>query len=587
MKILRKLNLFLIAVCLLVFTLSTTIIGVAYRKVLFDNTYQTMLGALKQIEYNFSEKRSVFQEIVLKFLSGESLAKLDAQQHIRSAYAYEAINAFNKDVLSSLSYTDDISSILYLNREGILIGTDGKTVWRESAGEQLLSMVEKISPGISFQGGFSSELFYKNKEYLGKSPENYISIVVLFQPVQSREGKGYLIVNIKEAAFRNIFSATMEEDVGNIYIVDTGGSILSSTNKEQIGNRYRLADDLKNQSDAFYMIDGEEYVIYYAMPEMGWSIVWEKPVQSFFTQANLLNRILVCFVLSSLIIILISYSIYAKMQLKPLHILVQAMEDIGKGHYGIRIEEKVDGEIGNVIESFNKMSRDIDLLTKENVRITDEKRTLQLLALQEQMSPHFVLNALNTIKWMAVLAREENIVNMVIALSKIIQAFKNTNAFGTIGEEIDFIKNYILVMNYRYGDVIHVHYDVDPDLEQVSIPIFFIQPLVENSLKHGFASTNCRGDIYIQISRKKEMIFILVSDNGKGMEPEEAQKLNEKLNVTNQMPFYETGGVGLMNIAQRMRLYYGEKSGMEIRNNADCGIRIELRIPYADKKEDE
>ena len=70
MKILRKLNFFLIAACLLVFTLTTAITGAVYRKVLFDNTYQTMLGALKQIEYNFSEKRSMFQETVLKLLCG-------------------------------------------------------------------------------------------------------------------------------------------------------------------------------------------------------------------------------------------------------------------------------------------------------------------------------------------------------------------------------------------------------------------------------------------------------------------------------------------------------------------------------------
>lgn len=587
MKILKKLNLFLIGVCLLVFTLTTAITGMAYRKVLFDNTYQTMLGALKQMEYNFSEKRSVFQETILKLLCGEALEKLDAQQQIRSVYAYEAINDFNKDVLSALAYMDDISSILYLNRDGILIGTDGKTVWREDAGEQLLAMVEEIEPGISFQHGFSSELFYKNKEYLGKSPEKYISMVVPYQPVQNREGKGYLIANINEAAFRNIFSATMEADAGNIYLVGASGNVLSSTNEEQIGLRYRLADNTLNQQDAFYMIDGEEYVVYYVMPEMGWGIVWEKPVRSFYVQANLLNRILICFVLFSLIIILLSYSIYAKMQLKPLHILVHAMEDIGKGHYGIRIEEKVDGEIGNVIESFNKMSRDIDLLTKENARITNEKRALQLLALQEQMSPHFVLNALNTIKWMAVLAREENIVNMVIALSKIIRAFKNTNAFGTIGEEIDFIKNYILVMNYRYGDVIHVHYNVAPELEQISIPIFFIQPLVENSLKHGFASTNCKGDIYILLNRQDNLIFIQVSDNGAGMDAQKAEELNHKLKAANQLPPFEAGGVGLMNIAKRMSLYYGENSEIQIRNNADCGISVELRIPYSDRKETE
>ena len=210
-----------------------------------------------------------------------------------------------------------------------------------------------------------------------------------------------------------------------------------------------------------YLIEGKKFIIYYAMPEMGWNIVWEKEIDAFYAQANLLHHILIGFVLLSLVIILGSYAFYAKMLLRPLRNLVYAREDIGKGNYGIQINEDLNGEIGNVIESFNKMSKDIEILTKENVRITNEKRTLQLLALQEQMSPHFVLNALNTIKWMAMLSRQENIVNMVIALSRIIQAFKNTNAFGTIRDEIDFIKNYILVMNYRYGDVIHVHYDVD------------------------------------------------------------------------------------------------------------------------------
>lgn len=582
MRTLRKLNFFLVTVCLIVFALTTTITGAIYRKVLFENTYETTLGFLKQMEFNFSEKRNKFQETAVSLLAGESLKRLDDEGSLESAYAYEAINGFNKDVLSVLNYSDDIASILYLNRDGILVGTDGKTVWREPAGKELFLKLEQIHKGAVFQGGFSSELFYQNKSYLGKKKEKYLSIIASYWGEQENGSTGKLIVNVKEKAFRNVFSSTIEKNDGEIYILDIKGKVLSSTSDGEIGTIYAGADRIERQDMPLYLIEGKKFIIYYAMPEMGWNIVWEKEIDAFYAQANLLHHILIGFVLLSLVIILGSYAFYAKMLLRPLRNLVYAMEDIGKGNYGIQINEDLNGEIGNVIESFNKMSKDIEILTKENVRITNEKRTLQLLALQEQMSPHFVLNALNTIKWMAMLSRQENIVNMVIALSRIIQAFKNTNAFGTIRDEIDFIKNYILVMNYRYGDVIHVHYDVDERLEMVSIPIFFIQPLVENCLKHGFSDTNCRGDIYIEVKRQNKEMIIRVTDNGKGMGPKAEEELNEKLKRKNQMPLSDTGGVGLMNIAKRMWIYYGEKASIVVKNNGECGVCAELGIPLSD-----
>ena len=128
MRTLRKLNFFLITICLFVFALTTTLTGAIYRKVLFENTYQTTLGFLKQMEFNLSEKRNKFQETAVSLLAGETLKRLDAEEDAESAYAYEAVNGFNRDVLSILNYSDDISSILYLNRDGILVGTDGKTV---------------------------------------------------------------------------------------------------------------------------------------------------------------------------------------------------------------------------------------------------------------------------------------------------------------------------------------------------------------------------------------------------------------------------------------------------------------------------
>lgn len=579
MKTLRKLNIFLLMVCLVVFTLTITITGEIYKRVMFENTYETTLGFLKQMEFNFSEKKEKFWETTVSLLTSDSLKRLDAESDVEAAYAYEAVNEFNRDILSILNYSGEISSIVYLNKNNILIGTDGKTVWREKAGAPLLEKLEQIQEEVIFHGDFSSALFYANKDYLGKEKENYLSMIVPYRIVSGDGSTGRLIVNISEKAFRNVFSMTMEENAGDIYILNDDEKVVSSTREEAIGKSYARIEKIEDQQLPFYTIDQEELIIYYAMPEMGWNMIWEKEIDTFYEQADLLRYILVGFVLLSMVIILGSYGFYAKKLLKPLQKLVCAMEDIGKGNYGIQIEETINGEIGDVIQSFNQMSCDIKALTKENSRITNEKRTLQLLALQEQMSPHFVLNALNTIKWMAMLARQENIVNMVIALSKIIHAFKNTNAFGTIGQEIDFIQNYIFVMNYRYGDVISVHYDVEEELERISIPIFFIQPLVENCLKHGFASTNCKGDIYISVNQRGEYIDIRVKDNGNGMDTATEMQLNEKLKEKNQMPLSDTGGVGLMNIAKRMWIYYGEKASITVKNNISCGVCAELRIP--------
>ena len=298
MRTLRKLNFFLVTVCLIVFALTTTITGAIYRKVLFENTYETTLGFLKQMEFNFSEKRNKFQETAVSLLAGESLKRLDDEGSLESAYAYEAINGFNKDVLSVLNYSDDIASILYLNRDGILVGTDGKTVWREPAGKELFLKLEQIHKGAVFQGGFSSELFYQNKSYLGKKKEKYLSIIASYWGERENGSTGKLIINVKEKAFRNVFSSMIEKNDGEIYILDIKGKVLSSTSDGEIGTIYAGADRIERQDMPLYVIEGKKFIIYYAMPEMGWNIVWEKEIDAFYAQANLLHHILIGFVAS-------------------------------------------------------------------------------------------------------------------------------------------------------------------------------------------------------------------------------------------------------------------------------------------------
>lgn len=256
-----------------------------------------------------------------------------------------------------------------------------------------------------------------------------------------------------------------------------------------------------------------------------------------------------------------------------------AMAVVGQGKYGLTLDQKGHGEIEEVINSFNTMSKDIEILTNDNIRINDEKKTLQLLALQEQMNPHFVLNALNTIKWMALIAKEQNIVEMVISLSKVIYAFRNDDAFCTIEKEIDFVKNYISVMNFRYGNVIHVKYEIEETILQHHIPMFIIQPLVENSLKHGFETTNHQGHIAIQVFEERELICIRIRDDGKGIPEQLLCELNERLSKPLAQQKNENNGIGLINIAKRLKLYYGETYGVSVGSIADSGTEVVITLP--------
>lgn len=579
MKELRKLSLFLFGLGTLVFVLSTTMIGQIYKGILFENTYDTAIGSLRQMEYHFNEKISSISNSVIHILAGQGLKNLASEEDVTSVYSYQAINEFNKEVQEVLDYNTEVASILYINNKDVVVGTDGNTVWKEKAGEEFIEKLDGNSDEVIIRGGLDSALLYEKKPYMRVPFEYYITIAVPCGYSYDSANDGILLVNIREKEIRNIFSFLLTAGTGNIYVLDEEGEILSATEVDKIQEKWPLWMELAQQEEPYFVHDSN-YIISYEMQKIPFRIILERPEDTFFVQANQLYRILVCVILCSLLIVFICYAIYSHILLKPLNSLVEAMTSIGKGKYGIRIETDARGEIARVIESFNKMSADIERLTTENVRINNEKRILQLLALQEQMSPHFVLNALNTIKWMAMLNREENIVNMVIALSKVIQAFKNTNAFGTIGEEIEFIKSYIEVMNWRYGNVIAVHYQVEKACAEKEIPLFFIQPLVENALKHGFASTNCRGEIYIEVKRYGEILRINVSDNGSGMSEEKIYELNERLKMNRYMRLIDTGGIGLINIAKRIQLYYGEGYGMRIYSNGEAGLNVEEVLPY-------
>ncbi len=211
--------------------------------------------------------------------------------------------------------------------------------------------------------------------------------------------------------------------------------------------------------------------------------------------------------------------------------------------------------------------------------ITNPVADLELKLLQAQINPHFLYNTLDNIVWLAEDGRTKDVEDIVTSLS---QFFRTTLSGGkdfiSIGEELKHIEAYLQIQQFRYRDILSHEIDVPEEIRKYSIIKLTLQPLVENALYHGIK--NKRGGGRIRISAKDEgtRILITVEDNGIGMEEEALAYLN-RIIQGKEKPSVDNTGFGMANIAERMRLNYGNDYGIQVFSRYEEGTAVNIMIP--------
>lgn len=253
-----------------------------------------------------------------------------------------------------------------------------------------------------------------------------------------------------------------------------------------------------------------------------------------------------------------------------------------EGELGIAVNIEGIDEIGMLGRRYNSMSQSILRLMKQNEAAQEEKLQVEMQFLRAQINPHFIYNTLNNIKWMAVIKKADNIVESITALSEILQPiFRNSDYVCTLQEEIEYTKDYIKVMNFRFAGAIQLEIELPEALKSCIVLRFLLQPLVENSIFHGFPETG--GILRIIASREGDDLQILIEDNGIGMEPERLALINQAISASAHMEYQ--GRIGVENVVRRVRLHYGEDyEGILVESEPGQGTRIRIRVPlrYAD-----
>ena len=468
-----------------------------------------------------------------------------------------------------------LDSLLIENSEGDIVGVDAGYSYNNSDGQE----EGRITPILSGENA-GWQLWtlrnFRSLYYPSENDERYgMTFIHTFQE-DSRTIK--VSVCVKEEYLYQILASFSDGESSDIYLCDYEGNVVSAKQKDQIGQRISWMDQMTEETmSSFADEEFRKQIVYQKYPEKGWMLVEAIPLELYLHEIDVLRNHLLLLILGIVLVAApLSYLLIRKMT-EPLKVLMGAMTYMGKGHLGHRIAQSYRNEFGEIIVCFNGMSADIQKLMERNRKMEEQKTRYAISALRSQINPHFIFNTINTIKWMAVVKKAENIKTALERLCVLLKPlFKEKSTEVPLQEEIEYVRNYIELVNLRFGEQICLEVSLPEEMKETMIPRFILQPVVENCIEHGFDGDYSRARIAIECCLE-ETFLLKVRDNGIGMGEETVRQLNQSF--AREAEIVENGDrIGLVNINMQIKLLYGDAYGLAVSSNAE-GTEVILRLP--------
>jgi len=430
----------------------------------------------------------------------------------------------------------------------------------------------------------------QNARYSNYRMANYGKVgILLARSFKSFNGLpiGYIVMRIDEKHILKKFKNTNLGQGSDIFIINGDGTVISSQNPEIAAAKpYRdssLIEELKlNKHNDTYSfnstVSGKRNLIAYNyIPGADWYVVSIIPfaylnAESVKTSIYIIFLGILCFLLALVLSYYVSKSIS-----KPLKHLVNSMNNVKIGKWVTRIEDSSSDELGKAATNFNHMVAELKFLIDEVTKKEKLKRAAELKTLQAQINPHFLSNSLNTVRWLANMQKAESISSIMTSLIQLLHACMGKGSvLITIREEIEYVKDYLNIMAYRDYDKFRVHYELEEGILDCRILKFMLQPIVENCLLHGIEPMEGQGLIIIKGYRVGEELKISVTDNGIGMNDNTLNRLMRDASANNK---YGLSGIGIRNVDERIKLYFGEKYGIAIQSIPHMYTTVEITLP--------
>lgn len=425
----------------------------------------------------------------------------------------------------------------------------------------------------------------------------YPWVISLVRELKDARGRtlGYIQVDLNYAIIDDLCRKAQPGASGYVFILGSSGDIVyhprqqlvySNLKAEKIGDLLALRSGFLTAT-----VDGRD-ILYTARPseKTGWTIV----VVSYLSELLEGSRralytfvllALLCFAVSAVVSSLVSSRIS-----RPIEALRKSMQEVEKGNFDMDITVESDNEVYQLARDCDIAVKKVRDLIEQNRQEGEQKRLLELRALQAQINPHFLYNTLDSIIWMIELGENEQAIDVTSSLARFFRlGISRGSEYIAIRTEIEYLETYLSIQKTRYKSKLDYEISFAPELYGYRILKLLVQPLVENAIYHGIKNKETPGVVRVSGRQEDGEVVIRVDDDGVGMDEGRLELLRRSLEERDAAePEYDparpsAGGVGVHNVQERIRLCFGAGYGLSFDSREGEGTTATLRIPVIEE----
>ena len=364
--------------------------------------------------------------------------------------------------------------------------------------------------------------------------------------------------------------------IGQIYVVNQYGVSLPGEFNGQIVPEQVMEKLRESKAEEIQVSWGGIRYIAREIPKSGRYVVSLVDQWEMLGQFGLFSLVSLIVIFGVVLLFIVYFRWYMDRLLVPLGGLTEGMKEVERHNLDVRVDMCRQEDIASMISIFNSMVGQIRQLILEKEHAEKEKYQEELHALQSQMNPHFLMNTLNTLKFMAISAHFDGMRDMVDALENILAAILNRDGgFYRLSDEKSVLDSYIYIMQFRYMDSFEVDIHISEEALMCKVPKLILQPIVENSITHGFDGLEEKlGLIVINGRIEEDRLVLEVRDNGKGMDREQIARI-----LTEPGKPKGRRTIGVSNTDRRIKLNFGPQYGVDIQSEPGSFTAVRLILP--------